>query len=154
MGLNSLRVIYKMKIYVTNINKHDIQDTKISQYKCKTENITLILSDLGIISCRDNKLVLQKIVDGPTEKRELSGFSFICDNSYYVNDRVVYQIPVSHAVETIDKTSYRLSAKSELMMVIEKSRLTRDLYFETKETMDVAYIRADILSFLTELKFC
>ena len=143
-----------MKIYVTNINKHDIQEALISQYKCKTENITLILSDLGIITCRENKLVLQKIVDGPTEKRELGGFSFICDNSYYVTDRVVYQIPVSHTIKTVDKTSYKLSTNSELMMIVERTRLTRDLYFETKETMDVAFIRNDILSFLTELKFC
>jgi hypothetical protein len=143
-----------MKIYVTNINKNNIQDIKISKYKCKTENITLILSDLGIITCRENTMVLQKIVDGPTEKKKFGEFSFICDNSYYITDRVVYQIPVSHTVETIDKTSYRLSAKSELTMVIEKSRLTQDLYFETEETIDVAFIRNDILSFLTELKFC
>ena len=147
-----------MKIYVTNIKRHDMNETFITKYKCKTENITLILSDIGIITCSENKLVLNKIIDKPTEKRELGGFSFLCDSSYYAEDRIVYQVPASHITENIVKTSYKMSSKSELTLVTERikntSTFSTDFYFETRENMDVAYIKADILSFLTELKFC
>ena len=51
-----------------------------------------------------------------------------------------------------------MSSKSELVLVTERikssSGLSLDFYFETKENMDVAYITSDILSFLSELKFC
>ena len=147
-----------MKIYVTNIKRHDMNETFITKYKCKTENITLILSDIGIITCSENKQVLNKIIDKPTEKRELGGFSFLCDSSYYTKDRTVYQVPISHVTENIIKSSYKMSSKSELMLVTERikssSAVSTDFYFETRENMDVAYINADILSFLTELKFC
>tara|TARA_B110000003_G_C16424289_1_gene447488 strand:- start:159 stop:602 length:444 start_codon:yes stop_codon:yes gene_type:complete len=147
-----------MKIYVTNIKRHDMNETFITKYKCKTENITLILSDIGIITCNENKLILNKIIDKPTEKRELGDFSFLCDSSYYAKDRIVYQVPTSHITDNIVKTTYKMSSKSELMLVTERiknsSAISTDFYFETRENMDVAYIKADILSFLTELKFC
>jgi len=79
-------------------------------------------------------------------------------NSYYTKDRIIYQIPTEHIKENMIKTSYKMSNKSELVLVIERIKhsdvSSSDFYFETKENMDVAYITADILSFLTELKFC
>ena len=147
-----------MKIYVTNINRRDFNESLITKYKCKTENITLILCELGIITCNEKQLVLNKIVDKSTEKRELGGFFFLCDNSYYTKDRIIYQIPTEHITENIIKTSYKMSSKSELVLVTERikssSGSSLDFYFETRENMDVAYITSDILSFLSELKFC
>tara|TARA_B100000287_G_C20655022_1_gene788268 strand:- start:1558 stop:1989 length:432 start_codon:yes stop_codon:yes gene_type:complete len=143
-----------MKIYVTNINKQEIEESLLTKYKCKTEHITLILSNLGLITSTENKLVLNKIVDKPIEKREVNGFNFLCDNSYFIKDRVVYQVPVPHVSETIIKTHYKLNDKSSLTAIIEKNKDVVDIYFETRESMDVEYIKADILSFLTELKFC
>ena len=143
-----------MKIYVTNINKHEIQESLLNKYKCKTEHITLILSNLGLITRTENKLVLNKIIDKPIEKREVNGFNFLCDNSYYIKDRLVYQVPVPHVSESIIRTHYKLNDKSSLTAIIEKNKDVVDIYFETRESMDVEYIKADILSFLTELKFC
>jgi len=143
-----------MKIYVTNINKHEIQESLLNKYKCKTEHITLILSNLGLITSTENKLVLNKIVDKPIEKREVNGFNFLCDNSYFTKDRVIYQVPVPHVSESIIRTHYKLNDKSSLTAIIEKNKDMVDIYFETIESMDVEYIKADILSFLTELKFC
>ena len=143
-----------MKIYVTNINKQEIQESLLSKYKCKTEHITLILSNLGLITSTDNKLILNKIIDKPIEKREVNGFNFLCDNSYFTKDRVVYQVPVPHISETIKRTHYKLNAKSGLTAIIENNKDVVDIYFETRESIDVEYIKAEILSFLTELKFC
>ena len=143
-----------MKIYVTNINKHEIKESLLTKYKCKTEHITLILSNLGLITSTENKLVLNKIVDKPIEKREVNGFNFLCDNSYFTKDRVVYQVPVPNVSESIIRTHYKLNDKSSLTAIIEKNKDMVDIYFETIESMDVEYIKSDILSFLTELKFC
>ena len=143
-----------MKIYITNINKENIQESLLNKYKCKTEHITFILSNLGLITRTENKLILNKIVDKPIEKKKLNGFNLLCDNSYYTKDRVVYQVPVHHVCETITKTYYKLNEKSRLTTIIEKNKDSVDIYFETDENIEVEYIKTDIISFLTELKFC
>jgi len=136
-----------------NIDINNIDSGLISQYKCKTEKITFILSLQGIIKLINNNLIKIDIIDKPITEITINNIALLCDASVYVNTDEIYQVPVQHYVENITNIYYSLRANSNLQFVIEyKEGKENNMYFLTNENINISYIHEDINTFLTLLK--
>ena len=142
-----------MKIYMKNIDSKNIDIRLINEYKCKTEKITFILSQNGIIRIMNNKLIQINIIDKEPKEVTINNHEFICDESRFINNYEVYQVPVNHYVEDINTTYYRLRPNSRLYFVVEhKDEQIHNVYFSTDEKINMGYIHEDINTFFTLLK--
>ena len=142
-----------MKIYMKNTDSKKINIRLINEYKCKTEKITFILSQNGIIRIMNNKLIQINIIDKEPKEVTINNHEFICDESRFINNYEVYQIPVNHYVEDITTTYYRLRPNSRLYIVVEhKDEQINNVYFSTDEKINMGYIQEDINTFFTLLK--
>lgn len=143
-----------MKIYIKNINFNDIDLTSIESYKYKSSNIKYIISENGIINYCNEKLIKIKIIDEPCYEEKVNNIIFICDNSRFIKDRQVYQIPVKHYIENIHSDSYVLRSNSNISFIVEyKENSIYNIYFSTSESININYIQDDINTFLRKIKY-
>ena len=147
-----------MKIYLKNIDIHNIDSRLINEYKCKSEKFTFILSLNGIIklmnnNIANNKLIKIDILDKPITEITFNNIALLCDESKYINKYEIYQIPVQHYVENITNIYYSLRANSNVHFVVEyKDEEVNNMYFQTEESINVGYIQEDVNTFFTLLK--
>ena len=145
-----------MKLYANCLETSTTNVKLIHELKYKENKILLIHTVSATLQCVQDTLKTLRVIDEPCKKTSIGKTEFICDNSKYVIDDEIYQIPKQHTVEEVVKTHYRLRPGALVELVVEATthngKANPLVYFSTKETSISHGIEEDIISFLSALK--
>lgn len=144
-----------MRIYVPEIAVSMLQKERISEYYNKSQSTSLIISADGIFRVEDNEVSRLKIRDSHVTRDRVGEFDVLLDNSKWEFDESAFQIPTEHIYETTIKKEYILREGALVSLIVEEiNGENTDFYFSTNEDIEMLGIRDDILTFLSQLKFC
>tara|TARA_Y100000389_G_C17343500_1_gene454617 strand:- start:203 stop:670 length:468 start_codon:yes stop_codon:yes gene_type:complete len=154
MGLNGLYYYKLMKIYIPDIKINNLDLSIIKQYLYKTNKNSFIYSHEGIFKIKNNKIYLQNIQSKPAIYNKIDNIDCIIDNSVISYNDEHWQIPFNHIYREEIYDIYHLRKNAIVDLVIEKfNENISDIYFLTKDDINILNINKDILTFLSLLKF-
>ena len=144
-----------MRIYIPEVAVSRLEEERIVEHYNKSQSISLIISADGIFRVKDNEISRLKIRDIQVTETSIGKFKVLLDNSRWEFDEYWFQIPTEHTHETTIKKEYILREGALVSLIVEeRNRENVDFYFSTNEDIEMLGIRDDILTFLSQLKFC
>ena len=144
-----------MRIYIPEVAVARLEEKRIEEYYNKSRTTRLIISTDGILKVKDNDISSLRIRDIRVTETIVGKFKVLLDNSKWEFDESWFQIPTEHTHETTIKKEYILRKGAPVSLIVEeRDRKNVDFYFSTDEDIDMMGIRDDILTFLSQLKFC
>jgi len=162
------------KIYIDNYNPNQITPNillKLEDLHKSTKTMVQLFSSSGIFTIQNNKIIKQIPNDKPLKKIHFDGnerkFDLIVDESFFKEEQILSQIPITHHSKLITKFYYCQGEKSKLYLVIEgcfNSNIDNDLhkkkytnfvvenvYFLVNDEIDNYLIKKEINVFLSLL---
>ena len=144
-----------MRIYVPEIPVSRLDEKKIAEQYNTSCSVSLIISANGILRVKDDEISRLKIRDTNVTETSIGKFHVILDDSKWEFDELWFQIPTEHIHETTIKREYVLRKGAQVSLIIEeRNQKNVDFYFSTDQDIEMLGIRDDILTFLSQLKFC
>jgi hypothetical protein len=144
-----------MRIYIPEVAVARLEEKRIEEYYNKSRTTRLIISTDGILKVKDNEISRLRIRDIRVTETIVGKFKVLLDNSKWEFDESWFQIPTEHTHETTIKKEYILRKGALVSLVVEeRDRKNVDFYFSTDKDIEMMGIREDILTFLSQLKFC
>jgi hypothetical protein len=144
-----------MRIYIPEVAVARLEEKRIEEYYNKSRTTRLIISTDGILKVKDNDISRLRIRDIRVTETIVGNFKVLLDDSKWEFDESWFQIPTEHTHETTIKKEYILRKDALVCLVVEEiNRKNVDFYFSTDKDIDMMGIRDDILTFLSQLKFC
>jgi hypothetical protein len=162
------------KIYIDNYNPNKITPNillKLEDLHKFTKTFVQLFSSSGIFIIQNNKIIKQIPNDKPLKKIIFEGIkgkiNMILDESFFKEEQVLSQIPITHHSKLITKFYYCQGEKSKLYLVIEgyyKSKIddesykkkytnfvVENVYFLVNDEIDNYLIKKEINVFLSLL---
>lgn len=148
-----------MKIYVEKINLKLLNDGVNNYLKDvpHSSNIYIeVYTDEGIYEIDNNNIYSLDPVDAGIVYYN-SNIRLVIDRSYFNRTLCTCINGSQHISRKIQKYAYKLNAKSIISFVIEMAYDTDDkqtpydVYFESKEIVDIPFVKQDIIEFLSLL---
>ena len=144
-----------MRIYIPEVAVARLEEKRIEEYYNKSRTTRLIISTDGILKVKDNDISRLRIRDIRVTETIVGNFKVLLDDSKWEFDESWFQIPTEHTHETTIKKEYIIRKGAPVSLIVEeRDRKNVDFYFSTDEDIDMMGIRDDILTFLSQLKFC
>tara|TARA_R110002072_G_scaffold280526_1_gene442918 strand:+ start:979 stop:1413 length:435 start_codon:yes stop_codon:yes gene_type:complete len=144
-----------MKIYIPDIIISRVNEERIAEYYKKSGSTSLIISTDGILKIKDSEISRLRIRDVHVTESSIGTFRVLLDDSKWEFDESWFQIPTEHIHETTIKKEYILRKGALVSLIVEERNMENvDFYFSTNEDIEMMGIRDDILTFLSQLKFC
>jgi len=144
-----------MRIYVPGIPVSKLDVQRIAEHHNKSRSVSLVISASGILRVNDDEISRLKIRDTNVTEANIGKFHVILDNSKWEFDEPWCQIPTEHIHETTIKKEYILRKGALVSLVVEgRDHKNVDFYFSTDQDINMLGIREDIVTFLSQLKFC
>ena len=144
-----------MKIYIPEVAVSRLKEERITEYYKKSRSTSLIISTDGILKIKDSEISRLRIRDVHVTETSIGMFKVLLDNSKWEFDESWFQIPTEHINETTIKKEYILRKGALVSLIVEERNMENvDFYFSTNEDIEMMGIRDDILTFLSQLKFC
>ena len=144
-----------MRIYIPEVAVARLEEKRIEEYYNKSRTTRLIISTDGILKVKDNEISRLRIRDIRVTETIVGKFKVLLDDSKWEFDESWFQIPTAHTHETTIKKEYILRKGALVSLVVEeRDRKNVDFYFSTDKDIEMMGIRDDILTFLSQLKFC
>jgi len=112
------------KIYINNYNPSAIKDkiNLLSENIKLEKNIIEIISPDGIFNVENNNIYKLKPIDFEIKTDKLNNFTLLFDESYYVKEEVLSQIPYDHIISNksiIHYTTTGTKTKTFVELVVE-----------------------------------
>jgi len=132
-----------------------IEQLDLLKLQKKITKYANIYSDEGIF--RIQQEIIHKLTpkDICIENIEYNNIDFIIDRSYYIFSKDTYTIPYNHIISNIEYIEYKLTNKSNLILVIEKcidDNSIVDIYFLINENVLYDYYKNDIIEIISLIK--
>jgi hypothetical protein len=144
-----------MRIYVPEFPVSKLNEERIAEKRDVSCRESLIISTSGIFRIKDDDIMRLKIRDVRVTETNVGNFRVLLDSSKWEFDEPWCQIPVEHTHEISIRKEYILRKGALVKLVIEeRNQKNTDFYFSTDEDIGVFGVREDILTFLSQLKFC
>lgn len=150
-----------MKMYINNYEMNQLPKKLkgLNDYLICTKNSVEIYSDEGIYFVDENNIYELTHLDGPIKTINYnSNVEMIIDLST-TTSTIVHQLPVDNIILKISKSTYQLSPKSKIALIIQSMLNNRmeyvpyDFYFEVSGEIDIngPMFKEDINVFLFHL---
>ncbi len=144
-----------MRIYIPEVAVSRLEEKRIVEHYSKSRSTSLVISANGIFRVKDDEISRLKIQDVHVTETSIGKFRALIDNSKWEVDEPWFQIATEHTHETTIKKEYIFREGARVNLIVEeRNGKNVDFYFSTNEDIDMLGIREDILTFLSQLKFC
>lgn len=162
MGLNSLRDISYMRVFLNHFNLDALNDVAETFRDCATHTETSIVvyTNEGVFHIRDNGVYARKVCDKDVflVDQYYDHFQLIVDPSVYREHAVASVCGDAHVAIQTQTKYYQLSPSSSLRLVLkyicrDGSFSPADMYWETDKDVDVRdlFIKKELIEFLLAL---
>jgi hypothetical protein len=146
-----------MKIYASDILLHDVNVININKYFHKSKQYKILFSDAGIYEITKN--TLHKLIPCDKITTEMSfnynnrQINLVCDKSYYNHISNISQLPYNYNEFDYDEKEYKINDNSLLSLVIQyNGDNINNIYFISKDNIQLSEIKDDIITFLSLIK--
>lgn len=150
-----------MKIYIKNLEKHNIKENieLIKKYEIKNIKYIIFYSNDGIFELNNKNLYKLYQNDVKITSDDISynnkKYELLYDNSFY-NKEKIYSIPNLYTEKKIKKTYYKIEKSFSSFIIEYEDNNIIDFYFElhdkNKEKISNNISKNEISSFLSILK--
>ena len=162
MGLNSLRNISYMRLFLNHFNLNALNDVAemFRDYATHTETSVVVYTNDGVYHIRDNGVYARKVCDKDIFLLDqyYDKFQLIVDPSVYREHAVTSVCGETHVAIHTQTKNYQLSPSSSLRLVLKYtfrngSFSPADMYWETDKDLDVRdlFIKKELIEFLSAL---
>ena len=146
-----------MKIYCLDISFNEVNTTNIEKYFHNSKEYKLFFSDSGIYKIYNQVLYKLTPSDSYTNrfmiKHNNKDYQFISDLSKYNILSNISQIPYNHIELVFKDKEYKINYKSLITLtIVYTGNNIFDIYFFTKDNINLSEINDDIITFLSLIK--
>ena len=146
-----------MGLFIKNLSQIDDFD----KFHKKTLTKTLLFSDTGCFSIKNDKInkieyidfpIIKKIIEYTNLDDEYFKYEFIIDNSKEVLKDGISQIPYNYAIKNLVLEMYSVNEKSNVKLVLVKENdCILEFYFEIFDDIEHKYIKDDLFTLLSSI---
>jgi len=146
-----------MKLYCLDISFNEIKINDIYKHLIFSKEYKLIISDSGMYKITNYNLCKIVPCDNITSRFNIKfnnkDYEFICDKSKYNIQYNISQIPYNHIELNIQEKEYKINNKSLLSLIILYiNHSIHDIYFITRDNINLSEINDDMITFLSLIK--